>query len=449
MLHRHTLILLFIIPLQAFSQIGWYLKVNGNDWNQNMVVTNTDKLVFGMKEGSNLTPCYNLNVSTLSQDGTILFSPSGIKNPWNIDLATALTGKTGKIKMEIKGKSCNNTAEQWWVIEIMVSAGSNTTSANTNTATIPAGTTAITSISKTSPRTQHVVAKVVFTNKTGKVNKINFVTGYPVTNNYQTVSNMNTGGAVVKTTPTGSKYLEYTFSNVPQNGTVVAKYEYDIITYSINMNLSKAASKPYKVNADYTNFTRSVPVQTDLNNAKLKAICDDLWSKSNNDYIAYARNVAEWMNANTVWKFTGGILPLNDFMNNQTNGKCTGDCGSLSNAFCAMLRYKGIPARLLVGYGIGKMTAQDAKLHAWIEFYIEDFGWIPVDPSYRTSAGIELGKVNHKGIIVSYDAFYDLNIMGSVFKNMLIQNYGWAVSGSIPTGSYDLNFTVVSTGFKE
>ncbi|MBX9850443.1 MAG: hypothetical protein K2X86_01655 [Cytophagaceae bacterium] len=56
-IHRLILILLFFIPLHAFSQIGWYLKVNGNDWNQSMTVANKDKLVFGMKEGSDLNQC--------------------------------------------------------------------------------------------------------------------------------------------------------------------------------------------------------------------------------------------------------------------------------------------------------------------------------------------------------------------------------------------------------
>ncbi|RPJ06850.1 MAG: hypothetical protein EHM28_09210 [Spirochaetaceae bacterium] len=55
-----------------------------------------------------------------------------------------------------------------------------------------------------------------------------------------------------------------------------------------------------------------------------------------------------------------------------------GDSLVYSMAFCALLRYAGIPSRMIGGYLL------DAKLKLvpafWTEFYIKDFGWIPVDP---------------------------------------------------------------------
>ena len=165
--------------------------------------------------------------------------------------------------------------------------------------------------------------------------------------------------------------------------------------------------------------------------------------------MTYAQKVTDWMTTNTEWQFTGGVVPSNTFFNSFTGTKCKGDCGSLSNAMVAMLRYKGIPARLLVGYGAEKMTATDYKGHAWMEFYIQDFGWIPVDPSYRSNSKIVIGKIPHKGIIVTYDAFYNVVMLGSTFKDMFIQSYLWALNGTAPSGSYALNFTGASTNFKE
>jgi hypothetical protein len=217
------------------------------------------------------------------------------------------------------------------------------------------------------------------------------------------------------------------------------------------MNLTNAKTKAYNTTtSDYINFTRSVPSYTNLTNAKLKTICDQIWSQCGNDYMKYAKKVAEWMQTNTEWIFTGGVIPSDTFFNSFTAGtKRKGDCGSLSNAMIAMLRYKGIPARMLIGYGTQKMTSTDAKFHAWLEFYIQDFGWIPVDPSYRVSGKVELGKVPHKGIIISKDAFYTINMLGSNYNNMFIQSYLWALSGVAPSGSYTLNFTAVSSNFSE
>lgn len=456
--------LLFILMLTCSfnllnAQIGWYLNVNGTLWNQSSAVPNNAKLVFGMKEGTNLTPCYNLTTAKLTNGGIVLANPTGLKNPWNIDLATVLNGKTGVVTLEIIGTGCTNTNNQHWIVSFnaiqstTVATTTTTATSSTATATVstaPAGTTATASISKTAPRSQHIVAKVHFTNNTATVTKVCFTTGYPVTNAYQTVSNLKINNGLVKTISTGSKYLEFTYDNLAKGASVDATYEYDITTYAVDMNITKAISKAYVSNTDYINFTRSVPTQTDLSNTKLKSICDNLWSQSAGNYMSYAQKVTDWMTANTEWQFTGGIVPGNTFFNSYVSGtKCKGDCGSLSNAMVAMLRYKGIPARLLVGYGSEKMTATDYKGHAWMEFYIQDFGWIPVDPSYRSNSKIVIGKIPHKGIIVTYDAFYDVVMLGSTFKDMFIQSYLWALNGTAPANSYTLNFTVASTNFVE
>lgn len=453
-------IILLIIFVCSFNfikaQIGWYLKVNGTLWNQSATIPNNAKLIFGVKEGANLTPCYNLTTTKLTHGGIVLANPTGLKNPWNIDLATVLNGKTGTVTLEIKGTGCSNTNNQHWIVNFIAGQSTSTTSTSISTTTTTAtsissssGTTATASISKTAPRSQHIVAKVRFTNNTATVTKVCFTTGYPVTNAYQTVTNLKINNGVVKTISTGSKYLEFTYANLAKGASVDAIYEYDITTYAIDMNTTKALSKAYVSNTDYVNFTRSVPTQTDLSNTKLKSICDNLWAQSGGNYMTYAQKVTDWMTTNTEWQFTGGIVPSNTFFNSFAGTKCKGDCGSLSNAMVAMLRYKGMPARLLVGYGSEKMTATDYKGHAWMEFYIQDFGWIPVDPSYRSNSKIVIGKIPHKGIIVTYDAFYNVVMLGSTFKDMFIQSYLWALNGTAPSGSYALNFTVASTNFVE
>ena len=56
------------------------------------------------------------------------------------------------------------------------------------------------------------------------------------------------------------------------------------------------------------------------------------------------------------------------------------------------LREKGIPARYITGFTTGKLnynensgryekTINENSLHAWVEVYSDDFGWIPFDPT--------------------------------------------------------------------
>ena len=53
-----------------------------------------------------------------------------------------------------------------------------------------------------------------------------------------------------------------------------------------------------------------------------------------------------------------------------------GDCASQSLYFAALCRSIGIPARATGGY---QMIEGSAGTHIWAEFYLEGYGWIPVD----------------------------------------------------------------------
>jgi transglutaminase-like putative cysteine protease len=53
-----------------------------------------------------------------------------------------------------------------------------------------------------------------------------------------------------------------------------------------------------------------------------------------------------------------------------------GDCGSQSMYFTALCRALGIPARTIGGNQMILGTAGD---HFWAEFYLEGYGWVPVD----------------------------------------------------------------------
>lgn len=54
-----------------------------------------------------------------------------------------------------------------------------------------------------------------------------------------------------------------------------------------------------------------------------------------------------------------------------------GDCGEFGALFCSYCRAINIPARMLYG----TWTLKKFSPHAWSEVYIENEGWIPVDPS--------------------------------------------------------------------
>lgn len=58
-----------------------------------------------------------------------------------------------------------------------------------------------------------------------------------------------------------------------------------------------------------------------------------------------------------------------------------GDCGEYSSLFCAMCRAVEVPARFVSGLWFGDKFG----FHAWSEFYLPGYGWVPADASMADS----------------------------------------------------------------
>jgi transglutaminase-like putative cysteine protease len=58
-----------------------------------------------------------------------------------------------------------------------------------------------------------------------------------------------------------------------------------------------------------------------------------------------------------------------------------GDCGAQSMYFAALCRALGIPARSAGGYQLFPGSKTGAGCHFWAQFYLPNYGWVPVDTS--------------------------------------------------------------------
>ncbi len=74
-------------------------------------------------------------------------------------------------------------------------------------------------------------------------------------------------------------------------------------------------------------------------------------------------------------------------------------CMEFTDLFISLVRAMGIPARELNGYAIANDNGASQPLsinlkggdllHSWAEFYDEEFGWVPVDPTWESTSGID------------------------------------------------------------
>jgi transglutaminase-like putative cysteine protease len=76
-----------------------------------------------------------------------------------------------------------------------------------------------------------------------------------------------------------------------------------------------------------------------------------------------------------------------------------GYCEHFASAFAVLMRAAGIPARVVIGYQGGEvnrlgqhLTVRQSNAHAWSEVWLDDQGWVRVDPTAAVAPDrIELG----------------------------------------------------------
>jgi len=60
-----------------------------------------------------------------------------------------------------------------------------------------------------------------------------------------------------------------------------------------------------------------------------------------------------------------------------------GDCSEYSYLFVALCRACGIPARIQAGFAFHRINEELSDGHMWAEYYLENYGWVPVDLTWR------------------------------------------------------------------
>ncbi|TAL25594.1 MAG: transglutaminase domain-containing protein, partial [Nitrospirae bacterium] len=83
-----------------------------------------------------------------------------------------------------------------------------------------------------------------------------------------------------------------------------------------------------------------------------------------------------------------------------------GKCGDIHSVFVALARSAGVPAREIFGIRLpkGKEGDMTKSQHCWAEFYLQGYGWVPVDPSDVRKAMLEKKTTDLKDVnnIVEY-----------------------------------------------
>jgi transglutaminase-like putative cysteine protease len=94
-----------------------------------------------------------------------------------------------------------------------------------------------------------------------------------------------------------------------------------------------------------------------------------------------ARAIYDWVVDNVEYKKVG-----TGWGNGDTFWACSeryGNCTDFHSLFIALARSEGIPARFEIGFPvpIDRQSGDIGGYHCWVQFYLPDRGWVPIDAS--------------------------------------------------------------------
>ncbi len=243
----------------------------------------------------------------------------------------------------------------------------------------------------------------------------------------------------------GNKIFYWDFGKYPEKASYQVNIHARIVSYEIHTMIDSSNIKPYdKTSKEYELYTKSG--YTIHITPKVKELAKAAIGSENSPYIQAQKILAF---VNNIIRYEQNMNRSLDYMFSTSNidersGEeyFIGDCSHYSALFVGLCRSEGIPARCVYGRigwapflneGNSRMYSElDTVLtddgfagaqhhgmgpHMWAEFYLPDYGWIPVDP---TSG--QFGQLHNYKVIMSKGR--DINL-GPDAPHMHHNGYGF------------------------
>lgn len=276
---------------------------------------------------------------------------------------------------------------------------------------------------RSNPKTYHVRVSLTLSARTAKPSILLAELPIPQADDYQEVSHIGSSEGSIQTIPeTGDEYLAVEMTdNAPAPGESREFYvEFEATLYDLSVDFDKITElRPYNTgSAEYRQYTGNSGEYVVADNPTITRIAIALEKEAKDD-LDFARRAYDYVASHYRYmEDRGSLRRLEDVL-----GNGGGDCAGLSSIFISLLRHRGIPARHLAGF------LPDGRNHTLADFYLEGYGWIPVDVTFRQRNR----KTDHFGkliggdniIVVSHGVDLTVADTQGQSKIYLLQKYRW------------------------
>ncbi|WML36779.1 transglutaminase domain-containing protein [Clostridium sp. OS1-26] len=248
--------------------------------------------------------------------------------------------------------------------------------------------------------------------------ELNYNIGTDSNSPYQKELNLQVLGPDAKITSKDSIHKQLTVNTNIKAGD---KIQYQVIRTVENSGIKyiKDLSKTlgnYKNYSDYNKYT-SPSDKIESDNKEIISKAEELFKNTPNPYYK-SKTAYEFVNTYMAYDVNSGNKGALNALNT-----AKGVCEDYAELYVALLRASKVPARVTTGFWVdtnafnsSKVVDGNASSHAWVEYYLPEYGWIPAEP---TNIYYRNGQQT-----IDFDFFSNLSSSGHI------------VTGYDPTGDF-------------
>lgn len=179
----------------------------------------------------------------------------------------------------------------------------------------------------------------------------------------------------------------YRFHNVDSGSKIQIRQEYSVSRSQVETNVNAASLRRTGQNnpllyATYTEADDFLPAD----DALIKKTCRQIVGNETNPYNK-ARRIYTFLTSQITARESTAADAGRSILT--TLEEKNGGAYDLALLFCALARAADIPAIPTAGLLVDR--EQKAVLHWWAEFYVNGFGWVPVDPALASGIPFDTG----------------------------------------------------------
>ena len=175
----------------------------------------------------------------------------------------------------------------------------------------------------------------------------------------------------------GNRYFHWNNLKIDEEQTFTLELDYYVFSFSIHYLVNSSIVGNYDMSSEtYKKYVEPEELM-ESNNSRIVSLAHNLTNNVDSWHEKAVRTY-NFVRCHIHYKEQdeerGALWALE-------NG--AGDCSEYSYLFVALCRAAGIPARIQAGFGFHRPSETLEDGHIWAEYYLENYGWIPVDVTWR------------------------------------------------------------------